>query len=142
MPFTEGALREALLTETQRENNGQLICQDIALYPTHNLPMIPVFWSTCSIVAAVLNCLPKQITPIMCISAHKGNRFGVTIETTHSQTMHYFRKMLLNSQPRQRLHLDHTPDTKTHIERRPASPRSTGQNLQPRWHPQKCPNSQ
>jgi hypothetical protein len=82
MPFTEGALREALLTETQRENNGQLICLDFLLDPTHNLPVTPVFWSTGSIVAAVLNCSPKQITPIMCISAHEGNRFGVTIETT------------------------------------------------------------
>jgi hypothetical protein len=42
----------------------------------------PVFWSTGSIVAAILNCLPKQITPIMCISAYEGNRFGITIETT------------------------------------------------------------
>jgi hypothetical protein len=33
-------------------------------------------------IAAVLNCLPKQITPILYISAHEGNRFGVTIETT------------------------------------------------------------
>jgi hypothetical protein len=82
MPFTEGALREALLTETQQENNGQLICQDILLDPTHNLPVTPVFWSTGGIVGAVLNCLPKQITPIMCISAYEGNRFGVTIETT------------------------------------------------------------
>jgi hypothetical protein len=81
MPFTEGALREALLTKTQRENNVQLICQDIVLDPTHNLPMTPVFWSTGSIVAAILNCSPKQITPIMCISAHEGNRFGVRIET-------------------------------------------------------------
>jgi hypothetical protein len=82
MPFTEGALLEALLTETQRENNGQLICQDIVLDPTHNLPVTPVFWSTGSIAATVLNCSPKQITPIMCISAHEGKRFGVTIETT------------------------------------------------------------
>jgi hypothetical protein len=82
MPFTEGALREAILTETQQENIGQLICQDIVLDPTHNLPVTPVFWSTGSIVAAVLNCSPKQITPIMCISAYKGNRFGITIKTT------------------------------------------------------------
>jgi hypothetical protein len=82
MPFTEGALREALLTETQRDNNGQLICLDLLLDPTHNLPVPLVFWSTGSIVAAVLNCSPKQITPIRCISAHEGNRFGVTIKTT------------------------------------------------------------
>jgi hypothetical protein len=82
MPFTEGALREALLTETQGENNGQLICLDFLLDPNHNLPVTPVFWSTGSIGAAVLNCSPKQITPIMCISAHEGNQFGVTIETT------------------------------------------------------------
>jgi hypothetical protein len=42
----------------------------------------PVFWSTGNIVAAVLNCLPRQIAPIICISAYKGNRFGITIETT------------------------------------------------------------
>jgi hypothetical protein len=82
MPFTKGALSNALLTETQQDNNGQLICQDIVLDPTHNLPVTPVFWSTGSIVAAVLNCSPKQITPIMCISAYKGNRFGITIKTT------------------------------------------------------------
>jgi hypothetical protein len=82
MPFTEGALLEAVLTETQRDNNGQLICQEIVLDPTHNLPVTPVFWSTSSIVAAVLNCLPKQITPIMCISAYEGKRFKLTIETT------------------------------------------------------------
>jgi hypothetical protein len=34
MPFTEGALHEAVLTETQQDNNGQLICQDIVLDPT------------------------------------------------------------------------------------------------------------
>jgi hypothetical protein len=44
--------------------------------------MTPVFWSTGSIVAVVLNCSPKQITPIMGISAYEGNRFKVTIETT------------------------------------------------------------
>jgi hypothetical protein len=82
MPFTEGALHEAVLVETQQKNNGQLICQDIVLDPAHNLPVTPVFWSTGSIVAAVLNCSPKQITPIMCISAYEGNRSGITIETT------------------------------------------------------------
>jgi hypothetical protein len=72
MPFTEGALLEAVLTKTQRDNNGQPICQEIVLDPTHNLLVTPVFWSTGSMVAAVLNCSPKQITSIMCIRAYEG----------------------------------------------------------------------
>jgi hypothetical protein len=80
MPFTEGALLEAILNEAQRDNNGQLITQEIILDPAHNLPVMPVFWSTGSIVAAVLKYSPKQVTPIMCINAHQGNRFGITIE--------------------------------------------------------------
>jgi hypothetical protein len=82
MMFTEGALREAVLTETQQDNKRQLIHQNIVQDPTQNLPLTPVFWSKGSIVAAALYCLPKQITPIMCISAYEGNRFGITIETT------------------------------------------------------------
>jgi hypothetical protein len=61
---------------------NSFVKQDIELDPTHNLPVTPVFWSTGSIVAAVLNCLLKQITPIMYISAYKGNLFGIIIETT------------------------------------------------------------
>ena len=80
MTFIEGTLLEAILTESKRENNGQLIHQEIELDPIQNLPITPVFWSTGSIVAAILNCAPKQITAIMCISAYEGKRFGITIE--------------------------------------------------------------
>jgi len=80
MPFTAGALHQALLHEALEVNNGQLITQEIVLDPTHNLPITPVFWSTGSIVAAVLNCSPKQVTTILCVGAHQGKRFGVTIE--------------------------------------------------------------
>ena len=80
MPFTEGALLAALLRESKQHNNGQLINQELTLDPVHHLPIAPVFWSTGSIVAGVLHCSPKQVTPILCISAHQGKRFGITIE--------------------------------------------------------------
>ena len=66
--------------QTPSPINGQLITQEIILDPAHNLPVNPVFWSTGSIVETVLNYSPKQVTPILCISAHHGNRFGIAIE--------------------------------------------------------------
>jgi hypothetical protein len=40
-----------------------------------------VFWGAGTIVVAILNCSPKLVTPIMCVGAHQGNRYGITIET-------------------------------------------------------------
>jgi hypothetical protein len=40
-----------------------------------------VFWGAGTIVAAILHCSPKLVTPIMCVGAHQGNRYGITIET-------------------------------------------------------------
>ena len=81
MTFTEGALKEALITEVEEyEENGHLLTLDIALDPINQLLETPVFWSAGSIVAAVLNCAPKVVTPIMCVSAYQGNRYGVTID--------------------------------------------------------------
>lgn len=81
MTFAEGALKTAVLTEAQKnDTNGQLLTQEIALDAVHHLPETPVFWSAGSMVAAVLNCAPNVVTAIMCVGAHQGNRYGVTIE--------------------------------------------------------------
>ena len=82
MTFVEGAFKDAVLNEARRdENNGQLLKQELQLDEVNNLPINPVFWSAGSIVAAVLNCAPKVVTPIMCVGAYQGNRYGITIET-------------------------------------------------------------
>ena len=82
MTFVEGAFKDAVLNEARRdENNGLLLKQELQLDAVNNLPINPVFWSAGSIVAAVLNCAPKVVTPIMCVGAYQGNRYGITIET-------------------------------------------------------------
>ena len=80
MTFTEGALKEAVLNEARKDDNGQLITQEITLDAVHNLPVTPVFWSAGSIVATILHCAPKVVTPIMCVGAYQGNRYGITLE--------------------------------------------------------------
>jgi hypothetical protein len=78
----EGAFREAVLNEAKRDaNNGQLLTHELELDEVNHLPVNPVFWGAGSIVAAILNCSPKVVTPIMCVGAHQGNRYGITIET-------------------------------------------------------------
>jgi hypothetical protein len=78
----EGAFEQAVLNEARsNDNNGQLLTQDIELDDVNTLPTSPVFWGAGSIVAAILNCCPKVVTPIMCVGAHQGNRYGITIET-------------------------------------------------------------
>jgi hypothetical protein len=78
----EGAFKDAVLSEAQSdENNGQLLTQEIELDEVNTLPINPVFWGAGSIVAAILDCSPKLVTPIMCVGVHQGNRYGITIET-------------------------------------------------------------
>ena len=73
-------MKEALVTEVEDYETSHLLPLDITLDPVNLLPETPVFWSAGSIVAAVLNCAPKVVTPIMCVSAYQGNRYGVTID--------------------------------------------------------------
>jgi hypothetical protein len=78
----EGAFKEAVLSEARSdEKNCQLLTQEILLDDVNTLPLNPVFWGAGSINAAILNCSPKVVTPIMCVGAHQGNRYGITIET-------------------------------------------------------------
>jgi hypothetical protein len=77
----EGAFKQAILEEARsNDTNGQLLNQDIELDNVDSLPTGPVFWGAGSIVAAILNCCPKVVTPIMCVGTHQGNRYGITIE--------------------------------------------------------------
>jgi hypothetical protein len=84
MTFSEGAFKNALLNEATRDEHttGQLLGHQITLDPVHSLPETPVFWKAGSMVAAILNCAPKVVTPIMCVGAHQGNRYGITVEPT------------------------------------------------------------
>jgi hypothetical protein len=76
------AFKDAVLSEARSDdNNGQLLTQEIKLDKVNTLPINPVFWGAGTIVAAILNCSPKLVTPIMCVGAHQGNRYGITIET-------------------------------------------------------------
>ena len=82
MTFSEGAFKNALLNEATRDEHttGQLLGHQITLDPVHSLPETPVFWKAGSMVATILNCAPKVVTPIMCVGAHQGNRYGITVE--------------------------------------------------------------
>jgi hypothetical protein len=78
----ENAFKDAVLSEARSdENNGQIFTQEIELDEVNTLPINPVFWGAGTIIAAILNCTPKLVTPIMCVGARKGNRYGITIET-------------------------------------------------------------
>jgi hypothetical protein len=78
----EVAFKDAVLSEARsHNNNGQLLTQEIELDEVNTLPLNPVFWGAGTIVAAILNCSSKVVTPIMCVGAHQGNRYGITIET-------------------------------------------------------------
>jgi hypothetical protein len=78
----ENAFKDAVLSEARSDKtNGQLLTQEIELDEVNTLPINPVFWGAGTIVAAILNCSPKLVTPIMCVGAHQGNRYGITIET-------------------------------------------------------------
>jgi hypothetical protein len=80
--LVENAFKDAVLSEARSdETNGQLLTQEIVLDEVKTLPINPVFWGAGTIVAAILNCSPKLVTPIMCVGAHQGNRYGITIET-------------------------------------------------------------
>jgi hypothetical protein len=71
----ENAFKDAVLSEARSdETNGQLLTQEI------ELDEVLGRWYH-AIVAAILNCSPKLVTPIMCVGAHQGNRYSITIET-------------------------------------------------------------
>jgi hypothetical protein len=81
MVFIEEALVKAVIAEAKKDPPAcQLLEQNLTLDTDHNVPPSPLFWSAGSIVAAVLNCAQKVVTPILCIGAYQGNRFGVTLE--------------------------------------------------------------
>jgi hypothetical protein len=80
MPFTEGALVSSIVDEAGKDElTNQLMAQELELDEDNNVPTNPIFWSAGSIVVTVLNCAQKVITPVLCISSHLGNRFGLTL---------------------------------------------------------------